>query len=100
LLVLPRLGTQSPWSSKATDIVRRCGLQSIERIERGTLFRFPAGLDQSGLHQGGLQQPGSLQAIKTLIHDRMTLTVLTDIADARSMFDHPQARPLVFKDLS
>ncbi len=95
LLVLPRLGTQSPWSSKATDIARRCGLQSVERIERGTLFRFSAGLEQHGL-----DQHSSWQEIKALIHDRMTQTVLTDVADAQSMFDRPQARPLVFKDLS
>ena len=35
LLVVPRLGTQSPWSTKATDIARRCGLEGVERIERG-----------------------------------------------------------------
>ena len=42
LLVVPRFGTQSPWSSKATDIARRCGLRTISRIERGTLLRLPA----------------------------------------------------------
>ena len=36
LVVTPRLGTQSPWSSKATDIARNCGLDTIDRIERGT----------------------------------------------------------------
>jgi len=110
LLVLPRMGTQSPWSSKATDIARRCGLRLVERIERGTLFRFPAGLgqseldqsglDQSELDQSALDQEASLQVVKALIHDRMTQTVLNDVADAQSMFAHPQARPLVFKDLS
>src|SRR5438105_8653194 len=35
LLVVPRLGTISPWSSKATDIAHHCGLQVIERMERG-----------------------------------------------------------------
>lgn len=95
LLVLPRLGTQSPWSSKATDIARRCGLESVQRIERGTLFRFPAGLEQPGPGQ-----QSSLHAVKALIHDRMTQTVLGDVADAQPMFAHPQARPLVFKDLT
>src|SRR5262245_17466222 len=33
LLVVPRLGTISPWASKATDIARQCGLQAVERIE-------------------------------------------------------------------
>ena len=41
LLVVPRLGTQSPWSSKATDIARRCGLDSVQRIERGTACFVP-----------------------------------------------------------
>src|SRR6266545_7659667 len=36
LLVVPRLGTISPWSSKATDITRRCGLEAVRRVERGT----------------------------------------------------------------
>ena len=40
LLVVPRLGTQSPWSTKATDIARRCGLAGVTRIERGTAFRM------------------------------------------------------------
>src|SRR5258708_38537581 len=42
LLVVPRLGTISPWSSKATDIARNCGLSGIRRIERGTLFFLDA----------------------------------------------------------
>src|SRR5580658_388973 len=42
LLVTPRLGTVSPWSSKATDIAHVCGLQAIRRLERGTLFFIDA----------------------------------------------------------
>src|SRR6267142_6040885 len=38
LLVVPRLGTISPWASKATDIARQCGLDAVERIERGTAY--------------------------------------------------------------
>ncbi|MBT8071241.1 MAG: hypothetical protein KJO80_12465, partial [Gammaproteobacteria bacterium] len=40
LLVVPRLGTQSPWSSKATDIAHRCGMDMVSRIERGVLFHL------------------------------------------------------------
>jgi len=90
LLVVPRLGTQSPWSSKATDIARRCGLQSISRIERGTLFHLSCedlGLDQ-------------FNAVTAFIHDRMTQTVLDDVEQAWDMFDHPPARPLVITDIS
>ena len=42
LLVVPRMGTQSPWSTKATDIAKLCGLKSVNRIERGTLFHLDA----------------------------------------------------------
>ncbi|MGB5486758.1 MAG: phosphoribosylformylglycinamidine synthase, partial [Lysobacterales bacterium] len=90
LLVVPRLGTQSPWSTKATDIAHRCGLDTISRIERGTLFRLP---------------PDALEeqvatVIKPLIHDRMTQTVLTDLEAARALFEHHPARPLGVTDLS
>ncbi len=35
VLVVPRFGTISPWSSKATDIVHAAGLAAVERVERG-----------------------------------------------------------------
>ena len=90
LLVVPRLGTQSPWSSKATDIARRCGLHDISRIERGTLFDLPAeAMDGQ-----------NMDTVSALIHDRMTQTVLTSVEQARDLFDHHPARPLVFTDIS
>ncbi len=90
LLVVPRLGTQSPWSSKATDIAQRCGLPQIGRIERGTLFRLP----------GGAVDGQNIEAIAALIHDRMTQTVLTAVAQAWDLFDHQPPRPLAFTDIS
>ncbi len=90
LLVVPRLGTQSPWSSKATDIAHRCGLASINRIERGTLFQLLADhVDEDARSR-----------IKPLIHDRMTQTVLAGLEAAEALFEHHNARPLVFTDLS
>src|SRR5688572_27784183 len=53
LLVVPRIGTISPWSSKATDIARQCGLEAVERIERGTAF----GIE---LADGGQPSPAVL----------------------------------------
>jgi phosphoribosylformylglycinamidine synthase len=90
LLVVPRLGTQSPWSSKATDIAHRCGLSAVSRVERGTLFQVfcrdaPAGL---------------LAQVEPLVHDRMTQTVLHDLDEARALFDHHPARPLGITDLA
>ena len=90
LLVVPRLGTQSPWSSKATDISHRCGLDAINRIERGSLFQFPLEVVAGE----------TLTTIAPLIHDRMTQTVLTGMEQAKSLFEHHQARPLGYTDLS
>jgi phosphoribosylformylglycinamidine synthase len=90
LLVVPRLGTQSPWSTKATDIAHRCNLDSISRIERGTLFHLPADASEEQL----------ISIIKPLIHDRMTQTVLDELEAARALFEHHPARPLGFADLS
>ncbi|NOR18660.1 MAG: phosphoribosylformylglycinamidine synthase, partial [Xanthomonadales bacterium] len=90
LLVVPRLGTQSPWSSKATDIAHRCGLGSIDRVERGTLFQLAADtMDEA-----------ALASIKPLIHDRMTQTVLPGLEEAQALFEHQSARPLVYTELS
>src|SRR3974390_549127 len=71
-LVVPRLGTISPWSSKATDIARSCGLDAVRRIERGTAWFFEKdALPESALRKG-----------LDLIHDRMTETVLASPAQA------------------
>ena len=78
-LVVPRLGTQSPWSSKATDIVRRCGLHSVQRIERGTAFFVP-GSDQLA--------PDQRVRLRGMLHDRMTQSVLDSLADAHALFMH------------
>ncbi len=90
LLVLPRLGTQSPWSTKATDIAHLCDLDSVSRIERGIIFHLPPDAVETGL----------AAIINPLIHDRMTQTVLTDLNTARALFAHHPARPLVIADLS
>jgi phosphoribosylformylglycinamidine synthase len=83
LLVVPRMGTQSPWSTKATDIAHHCGLESVTRIERGTAFRL-GGLDEA-----------SLAAAGPLLHDRMTQSVLTRLEDAFALFAHNDPRPLL-----
>src|SRR5882724_10320430 len=66
LLVTPRVGTVSPWSSKATDIARVCGLEHIRRLERGTLYFIEASANLSAEDVRGL---GSL------LHDRMIESV-------------------------
>ena len=85
LLVVPRLGTQSPWSTKATDIAQRCGLQSVERIERGVAYRIPSvpTLEEEGLAR-----------LCALLHDRMTQSVLPSLDSARALFDHHAPKSL------
>ena len=90
LQVVPRFGTQSPWSTKATDIAHRCGLDSVNRIERGTVFHL------FGIAHG----QEMVESIKPLVHDRMTQTVLRELDEARALFDHHPARPLAVTDLS
>jgi phosphoribosylformylglycinamidine synthase len=82
LLVVPRLGTLSPWASKATDIAHSCGLPRVRRIERGTLYRL-AGLAQA-------ERPRVLP----LLHDRMTETVLDGLEHAAELFRTTPPRPL------
>ncbi len=84
ILVTPRLGTVSPWSSKATDIARNCGLQAIARIERGIAYRL-SGVDTA-------------QALPHL-HDRMTESVLFDEGEAAQLFSHVAPRELASVDL-
>jgi phosphoribosylformylglycinamidine synthase len=94
LLVVPRIGTISPWSSKATDIARHCGLEAVERIERGIAFRvsFKNAADAS-------LTPAQKAALLPLIHDRMTETVLESLDDAVQLFRHFEPRPLATVDL-
>ena len=83
MLVVPRLGTQSPWSSKATDIARRCGLSGVLRVERGMACRV------SGLPEE------CRTAVADLLHDRMTQSVLASLVEAAQLFAHAAPRPLV-----
>ena len=87
LLVVPRPGTISPWSSKATDIARNCGLDAIVRIERGIAFRV-ATVDGEPL------APADRAALLPLIHDRMIEAVFDELGDARQLFAHFPPRPL------
>ncbi len=84
-IVTPRPGTISPWCSKATDIAHNCGLDKIERIERGVVFGLrtvaPLGLKER-------------REIAALLHDRMTETVFTQLEDAEVLFQHTEPKPL------
>ena len=87
-LVLPRFGTVSPWSSKATDIVHNCGLAKIVRVERGIAYHVP----------GELSAPAR-EALDAAIHDRMTETVVDELSEAARLFEHHAPKPLATVDL-
>lgn len=80
-LVVPRPGTQSPWSSKATDIAHNCGLTQVLRIERGVRWWAVGRLERPAL-------------VTAALHDRMTETVLAPEADAGVLFRHAPPAPL------
>jgi phosphoribosylformylglycinamidine synthase len=86
LLVTPRLGTISPWASKATDIAHNCDFAKVKRIERGIAYR----VQNSAL--AGRQLAG-------LVHDRMTESVLESFAAADELFHHVVPQPLTTVDI-
>jgi phosphoribosylformylglycinamidine synthase len=86
ILVVPRIGTISPWSSKATDIARQCGLPAVRRIERGIAYCIEGA-------------PGRRWEIAALLHDRMTETVLDTLDGTEQLFRHVPPRPLVAIDV-
>ncbi len=88
LLSIPRFGTISPWSSKASDIARNCGLAKIQRIERGIAYYVAGELSEA-----------ELQLVAGLLHDRMTQLVLTDVQDAAALFSHAEPKPLTAVDV-
>ncbi len=87
-LVIPRFGTISPWSSKASDIARNCGLDKIQRLERGIAY-YVAG-DFSDVEA---------QQIAAALHDRMTQLVLERFEEAANLFSHAQPKPLTAVDV-
>ncbi len=84
-VVIPRLGTVSPWSSKATAIVRQCGLESVVRVERGIIWRLTTSGDLTREERARLDAATS---------DRMTESVFGRVDDANVLFDTQTAKPL------
>jgi phosphoribosylformylglycinamidine synthase len=96
LVVAPRLGTVSPWASKATDIAHNCGL-GVRRVERVTEFRLTL---KSGLLGGGKALTAAeLAACAALLHDRMTESVLPSRDDAAHLFDEQPGKPMEHVDV-
>ena len=82
-LVVPRLGTISPWASKATDIVHNTGLAAIRRVERGTLHTVQF---RRSFFRARSADAAALQRVADVLHDRMTESVIDADADPARMF--------------
>ncbi len=89
LLVTPRPGTISPWSSKATDIAHNCGLDTIVRLERGVAYY----VETSTLSDAQWRQ------VAAELHDRMMETVFGALQDAENLFAHHQPAPVSSVDM-
>jgi len=87
-LTIPRFGTISPWSSKASDIARNCGLAKVQRLERGIAYYVSGALSEA-----------DSAAVAALLHDRMTQLVLSALEDAAALFSHAQPKPLTAVDV-
>ncbi|MCC7484851.1 MAG: phosphoribosylformylglycinamidine synthase [Burkholderiales bacterium] len=87
VLVVPRFGTVSPWSSKATDIAWSCGLDAVRRIERGLAYH----IETRGGASLAAAERGELAA---LLHDRMTEATLGAFDEAWRLFERHERRAL------
>ncbi|HVU04385.1 MAG TPA: phosphoribosylformylglycinamidine synthase [Polyangiaceae bacterium] len=81
LLVVPRLGTLSPWSTKATDIAHTCGLSVVKRLERGVEYTVAGSV-------------GDERALRRALSDRMTESVLGSLPEASALFRREEPKPL------
>ena len=91
LVVAPRLGTVSPWASKASDIARNCGL-AVRRIERVTQYHLT-------LAGGKSPDAAALAAVAAALHDRMTESVLSDVGAAAALFAALPPQPMAQVDV-
>ncbi|ALO45889.1 phosphoribosylformylglycinamidine synthase [Pseudohongiella spirulinae] len=89
-LIVPRPGTISPWSSKATDIVHNCGLSAVQRLERGIEWQvqFSSPLSDK-----------DLQRLDAHLHDKMTQAVLNDVEEAAQLFSHAEPAAMTQVDV-
>ncbi len=86
VIIIPRLGTISPWSSKATDIMHLCDITQINRIERAVVYHF----DEKIVNHS---------EVLSCVMDKMTESELADIDNAHAIFDHFEPRPFSSVDI-
>ena len=89
-LVVPRFGTISPWSSKATDIAHNCGLDAVVRLERGLAYRVTSSRPLDEAEQ---------RVVRGALHDRMVENVLPSMEEAAALFEVHEPRPFTEVDI-
>ena len=82
-IVVPRIGTISPWSSKATEILHACGLNTVRRVERGVAFWIEGASTEA------------LTNLQDQVHDPMTQGVIEEIKAAQQLFQSADPKPVV-----
>ena len=92
LLVTPRPGTISPWSSKSTDIAHNCGLNKVERLERGLAYYIT-------LADGADLTSAQKAQLSSLLHDRMMESVFNAFSDAEQLFASSEPGKLTAIDI-
>ena len=92
LLVTPRPGTISPWSSKSTDIAHNCGLTKVERLERGMAYYITLATDATLTADQKAQ-------LSSLLHDRMMESIFNDFSDAEQLFSSSEPGKLTAIDI-
>lgn len=88
--VVPRPGTISPWSTKATEILHNAGLEDVARVERGVRWSF---------RFSGAADPQVIEQVVGTLHDRMMDVVLADVDEAQALFEVAKPRPLTRVDV-
>mgnify|MGYP003158962214 FL=1 len=91
-MVIPRLGTISPWASKATDIVHNCGLRKVLRVERGTCYELI-------LKGNAVLKPEEREAVAAVLHDRMTESVVSPDVNPAIVFADAKGKSMQSIDI-
>ncbi|MCL1080072.1 phosphoribosylformylglycinamidine synthase [Parashewanella spongiae] len=93
--VTPRLGTISPWSSKATDIAHNCDLGKVKRLERGVAYYVELAEEKDFDSLNDKQK----KTLKALLHDRMVEVVFSDLSEAQILFTQTEPKPFASVDI-
>ena len=94
IFVTARVGTLSPWSTKATDIAHNCAMAGVERIERGIRYRIGRKTKLFGFGKDAGAAPELLERLAAVLHDRMTESWFAEEPDPARLFSPLQGKPL------